>query len=400
MTDLIDIDATATDRNPDTGSDHQRDPQGDQRRDQQRRDALVERLFGAFTLGSELLTIDLGRRLGLYETVLAAGSVTSGELARRSGIHERYAREWLEQQAAAGIIDVIRDAGAGTGNETESALTRRFALPAAHVPVLVDPDHPSNVLGFAPFLTGFALTLPAVVQAYRTGAGVSFDEFGDEVRHGIATLNRPGFTQFVGEWISRLPDVAERLRTGGTVLDAGCGTGWSTVAIARAFPEARVIGIDLDAASIAEARTLITEQGLVDRVHVEVANAADIRTLGVDSEFDLATVFEALHDMGEPVAALQSIRAAIRADGAVLVADELVADRFTSPAGEVERMQFAASVLHCLPATMAESQTIANGTVLRAPTVRSWAADAGFTTKELQIEHDFWRFYRLDPVNG
>lgn len=170
MTDLIDADATATGNALGAGRDQQRD----QPRDQQRRDALAERLFGAFTLGSELLTIDLGRRLGLYETVHAAGSVTAAELAQRSGIHERYAREWLEQQAAAGIIDVVAGpgigTGSGTGDDTGAALTRRFALPAAHVPVLVDPDHPSNVLGFAPFLTGFALTLPAVVQAYRTGA--------------------------------------------------------------------------------------------------------------------------------------------------------------------------------------------------------------------------------------
>lgn len=400
MTDLIDATVTT--------SDASRDQQHAQRHDHQRRDALAERLFGAFTLGSELLTIDLGRRLGLYDTVHAAGSVTSSELAQRSGIHERYAREWLEQQAAAGIVDVVakagtdlgEDAGADTGTETgtqtDKALTRRFALPAAHVPVLVDPDHPSNVLGFAPFLTGFALTLPTVADAYRTGAGVSFEEFGAEVRHGIATLNRPGFTQFVGKWIGRLPDVAERLSTGGTVLDAGCGTGWSTVAIARAFPEAQVIGIDLDAASVAEASALVTKEGLADRVHIELANAADLRTRLVDDGFDLVTVFEALHDMGEPVAALRSIRAAVRAGGAVLVADELVADRFTAPAGEVERMQYAASVLHCLPATMAESQAIASGTVLRAPTVRSWAAEAGFTTNELEIEHDFWRFYRLD----
>lgn len=360
--------------------------------DDARRDALAERMFSAFIVGAELLTIELGRRLGLYETINGLGRVTSGELAAGSNIAERYAREWLEQQAAAGILDVCEESG--------NALTRRFELPVGHVSVLLDPDHPANVMAMAPFLTGFGLTLPAVAQAYRTGAGVAFDQFGSEVRHGIGWGNRPMFATSLPGWIDAMPDIAERLHLGGAVLDVGCGTGYSSLALARAFELIEVHAIDMDSASIAEARSLMDNAGLADRVDLRHGNASDPTDLPHFRDgYVLVTIFEALHDMGDPVSALRALRPRLTAGGTVLVADERVADTFTAPAGEVDRLMHAASVLHCLPATMAESPTTANGTVLRASTVRRWAAAAGFGVSELPIDNELWRFYRLDPVN-
>ena len=380
MTDVLDT--TTTGQQPTTDVGHG---------DDARRDALVERLFGSLLMGSELMTIELGRRLGLYRSIFAAGSVNSAELAVGAGIAERYAREWLEQQAAAGFLDVTQ--------ETGDADTRRFTLPAGHVPVLLRPDHPAYVMGFAPFITGFGLTLPAVAQAYRTGSGVAFERFGDEVRHGIGIGNRPMFASSLRAWLDTLPDITARLRGGGAVLDAGCGTGWSTVTLAKIFDRARISGIDLDPKSVAEARVAAEQEGVADRVQIAEGNAADATDLPVAAGgYDLVTIFEALHDMGDPVSALRAVRTVLAPGGAVLVADERVGDVFTAPAGEVDRLMYACSVLHCLPATMAESQTTANGTVLRASTVRAWAATAGFSTRELPIEHDLWRFYRLDPA--
>lgn len=375
MTDVLEETETATEADADA-----------------RRDALAERLFGAFILGSELLTIELGRRLGLYAALRDCSPVTATELAQRAGIAERYAREWLEQQAAAGIVDVA--------DETGVATTRRFVLPAAHISVLLDPEHPANVVAFAPFLTGFALTLPAVTRAYRTGAGVAFERFGTELRHGIGLGNRPMFATSMPAWIDALPDIAERLRTGGAVLDAGCGLGYSSVALAKAFDRITVDGIDLDSASVVEARAIVRDQGLDGRVRFTLGNTSDPTDLPTSQcGYDLVTIFEALHDMGDPVSTLSAVRPLLTEGGAVLVADERVADEFTAPAGEVDRLMHAASVLHCLPATMAESQNTANGTVLRASTVRAWAAAAGFTVTELPIDNLLWRFYRLDPVS-
>ncbi|HEX8759787.1 MAG TPA: class I SAM-dependent methyltransferase [Pseudonocardiaceae bacterium] len=355
----------------------------------ERRDALVERLFGSLLGGMELLSIDLGRRLGLYATLSESGAETAAGFARRARIAERYAQEWLEQQAVAGILDV--DA------PDRPSAERRYTLPAAHADVLVHAEHPANLMGAAPSLTGLACTLAAVAEAYRTGTGVSYADFGAEIRHGIGAFNRPMFVgELAGTWLAALPEVRDRLAQGGCVLDVGCGTGWSSIALARAFPQTTVVGIDLDEASIADARDNAERAGVADRVTFEVRNAAAYHPAGA-SRYDLACLFEALHDMGEPVAALRRIRAALAPGAPVLIADERVAERFTAPADEVERFMYGWSVLHCLPATIDESDAVANGTVLREGTVRDWARQAGFRqVQTLPIDNDFWRFYRLD----
>ena len=357
------------------------------REDENRRDTLAERMFESLLGGMELLSVDLGRRLRLYETIWDAGSVTSHDLAGRSGIAERYAREWLEQQAVAGILDAT-DAGAATDE-------RRYTLPRAHAAVLVDEDDPACMIGAAPSLTGLALSLSSVVEAYRTGTGVPYAHFGTEIRHGIGAFNRPMFVnEFAGAWLQAAPDLRARLDGGGRVLDVGCGMGWSSVALAQAFPQVTVHGVDLDEASIADARRNAEDAGVAERVTFSVANAAAFES---GDQYDMACMFEALHDMGDPVGALQRIRAALVPGGALLVADERVADSFTAPGDPIERFMYGWSALHCLPATMAESTAVANGTVLRERTVREWGRQAGYATVDVMaVNNDFWRFYRLD----
>ena len=356
---------------------------------------FAEQLVGMLGSATTLLTIELGRRFGLYRVLRDYGPMTASALARTTGAAPRYAREWLEQQAAAGILEA-RDA-----EPNDEA--RRFSLPAHHVPVLVDETHPAHAAPVAGLLAGIALAFPEVVADFRQGRGVAFDEYGAELRHGLGALNRPGFIHEMRAWVDTLPDRAAALDAGGTVLDAGCGIGWSTIALANAFPEARIVGLDLDVASIEEAREHAAAAGVADRVAFLVGDAGDARTVQaaaavIDAArgFDLVTVFEALHDMGRPVHALAAFRGLLRPGGALLVADERVADDFRADAEPVERMLYAMSVLHCLPATTAESGAVANGTVLRAPTLRRWASSAGFGRVDvLDIENPFWRFYRI-----
>ncbi|HTJ36880.1 MAG TPA: class I SAM-dependent methyltransferase [Dactylosporangium sp.] len=345
---------------------------------------LTTRLLGQLTAGLELFTVHVGLQLGLYRVLHERPGATEADLARAAGIAPRYAREWLEQQTAAGYV--VCDGPDG----------RRFRLPEGAADVLLDPAHPASGVGMVTVFAGVAQAVPELAAAYRSGGGVPYAAYGPLTRDGIAAMNLPGFRHaLVDEWLPALPDVVERLRTAAAprILDLGCGAGASALAMAAGFPRAAVLGVDLDEASVAAARSAAAQAGLADRVtfvHAD-AGAAD------DGPFDLITIFEALHDMGDPVGALRAARARLAPGGALLVADEKVADAFTgAQTGEEERLQYAFSVLHCLPATMAESPAHAAGTVLRAPTVHGWAAEAGFgSCATLPIEHDFWRFYRL-----
>jgi SAM-dependent methyltransferase len=360
--------------------------------DQDPREALGERIFNGAITTTEMFTVHLGVELGLYDALAQHGPLTSTELADRAGIAERYAREWLEQQTVAGILhtDGVPEPIA------EDGARRRYRIEPAHAEVLVDADSPFYAVGAALMLAGIARVMPQLADAFRGGRGIPYPEFGTEIRRGIAAFNRPAFLHELGsEWLPSVPDLHERLSSAprARVLDLGCGTGTSATAIARAYPHVEVVGIDLDHASVLAARAATREAGLDDRVTFHLGDAADEQIQG---GFDLVTIFEALHDMGDPAGALRTARRLLADGGSVLVGDERVADTFTAPGDELERLNYGFSVLHCLPATLAEEPVEANGTVLRAGTVRRWAAEAGFgRVEELPIDFPFWRFYRL-----
>ncbi len=351
--------------------------------------ALAERLFMGGIGALETLTIHVGTQLGLYRALHDGGPSTAAEVAARAGIHERYAREWLEQQAVAQLIDV--------DDVDRPADARRYSISPAQAAVLLDE---TSLAYFAPaggFIVSFATVMPKVLAAYRSGGGVSFGEYGTDMRDAQAAFNSPAFQSLLGyDWLPNgLPDVHQTLTTkhGAQILDAGCGCGWSTIALAQAYPDAHVVGIDLDGPSIEQARRNAQDTGLVDRVDFIQADAADPQFA---NRFDLVCILEAVHDLSRPVEVLTSLRRARNATGTVVVMDERVADSFGALGDPVERFMYAASVLHCLPAGMAEQPSAGTGTVMRVDTLRSYARDAGFSDIEvLPIEHDFFRFYRL-----
>ena len=352
------------------------------------RDALVERLFDATIATLELYSIHLGWRLGLYRLLAGSPPVTAAELAAQAGIDHRYAREWLEQQAVAGFLEVADDPG-------EDPRERRFTLPPAHAEVLADPDSESHVAPFAPMVVGIAGALHEVVDAYRSGAGVAFHRYGPDLRDGQGSINRPAFAHDLAGWLAAVPEVHDRLlgEPPASVADVGCGQGFSTLAIARAYPSAQVEGFDLDQASVADAERLAADAGMGDRVRFEVRDSAGLAASG---PYDLICIFEALHDMARPVEALDACRRALAPEGGLLVVDERVADRFVAPGDPVERMMYGWSVTHCLPASRAEEPSAALGTVLRVDTVRQLGAEAGFAEVEvLPIENELFRFYLL-----
>jgi 2-polyprenyl-3-methyl-5-hydroxy-6-metoxy-1,4-benzoquinol methylase len=346
--------------------------------EEQQRDALADRIHDACRSAMELYCVYLGDRLGLYRALAGRGDVTPDELAGAAGIHPRYAREWLEQQAVAGILEVEDG---------------RFRLPRGHAAALADPDAEAFSPPLARSAVALARPLPALMEAFRTGGGVPWTAYGDDGREAQADMNRVQFLAHLGsEWLPSMPDVHARLREpGARVADLACGAGWSSIAIARAYPEAHVDGFDGDAASIELARANAEAEGLTDRVRFQVQDAAETAAGG----YDLVCVFEAIHDMSRPVEALRAMRTLAAPDGAVLVMDERTNDTLTVGDPE-ERYLYGASVLVCLPAGMSEQPSAATGTVMRPATFAGYAQAAGFSDVEvLDIEHRFFRFFRL-----
>jgi SAM-dependent methyltransferase len=352
-------------------------------------DALVERLFLA-TIGMlEVGAIHVGARLGFYRALADGGEATPAELAERTGSGERYVREWLEQQAVAGFLDVD-DSEAEAGR-------RRYSLPAEHRPVLLDEEDPNYLAPLAQLAVGVLGPMEELLQAYRRGGGVPYESYGADTREGIAAINRPMFVNDLADWFAAIPEVDARLRSEppARVADLACGTAWSSIAIARAYPLVQVDGIDLDAESIEAARANVADTGLEDRVRPVVQDASDPK---LSSRYDLVTIFEALHDMNHPVEALRAARDMLAEGGSVLIGDERTAEQFTAPGDELERFHYGWSVLHCLPVGMLDEDSAGTGTVIRPDTVRAYAAEAGFGRVDLlPVEHDFWRFYRLFP---
>jgi ubiquinone/menaquinone biosynthesis C-methylase UbiE len=351
-------------------------------------EAFAARLIEDVTRTLETLSLYLGIELGLYRSLDELGTATPADVAVKSGISRRYAREWLEQQAAAGVLNCL--------DNPADADQRRYRLPSAHREVLLNANGAAYAAPAVVSLAGVTGVLPRLVDAYRTGAGVPFSAYGTPMRRGIADLNAPMFrAELATTWLRAIPDVDDRLRATPQprVLDIGCGCGASSVTLGLAYPRLQVVGIDLDAVSIAEARNEAAAAGVADRVTFLLGDAA---TSALDGPFDLVTMFETLHDMADPVAALRAARAVLAPGASVLVADERVADEFSAPADPVERFMYGWSVLHCLPATLAEGSAEPNGTVLRAPTVQRWSRQAGFSRSDvLPIDNPFWRFYRI-----
>jgi 2-polyprenyl-3-methyl-5-hydroxy-6-metoxy-1,4-benzoquinol methylase len=346
---------------------------------------LADRLVAAATGALEAAAVDLGDRLGWYRA-LAGGPATAPELAARTGTDPRYAREWLEQQAVAGYlaVDDVRATPDG----------RRYTLPDEHRAVLVDELDPSYATPLARMAMTFTRNLPRLAEAYRTGGGLSWGEMGREAREGQAAANRPFFLgALVTEVLPGLAEVDALLRAGGRVADVGCGMGWSSIGMATGYPEARVDGFDVDEPSVEQARRHAAEAGVDNRVRFSVADVGDLTEAG---EYDLVTAFECVHDLPDPVAVLTAMRTLVRAGGTVLVVDERVAETFTAPGDDVERLMYGYSLTCCLPDSMSTRPSVATGTVMRPATLEGYARAAGFRAVEvLPVGHDFFRFYRL-----
>lgn len=350
---------------------------------------LVGRLLEATIGAMDIFSIYLGEQLGYYRALHEQGPATSAELAQRTGTHERYAREWLEQQATTGILTVADAATAPTA--------RLYSLPAGYEEVLVNPESEMFVAPVGRFLAGTIRQSRGLLDAYRTGGGVSWSDFGDEARTGQADFNRPFFQHsLVPGYVSQVEGLDAALKApGARVAEIGFGGGWASIAMARAYPGAIVEGFEIDAPSVELARENAAASGLAGRVTFHHRDAGDA---GIDGQCDLVCAFECVHDMPDPVSVLRTMRRLAKPGGTVLVMDEKVGETFGNVGDFTERLFYGFSITMCLPDGMSHQPSVGTGTVMRPDTFRKYAAEAGFSAVEiLPLEHDLFRFYRLIP---
>ncbi|HVM08395.1 MAG TPA: class I SAM-dependent methyltransferase [Acidimicrobiales bacterium] len=349
-------------------------------------EAAVEQFLGQVATDAAAVfhaaTVVLGDKLGLYKALAEGGPATPAELAARTGCDERYLQEWLHAQAASTYCDY-------------DASTGRFALTPAQAAVLADDASPA-------FAAGMMSLAAAVMKdeerlgrdAVRTGAGVGWHEHHTDLFSGTERLFKPGYVaNLVTSWIPALEGVEDKLRAGATVADIGCGHGASTIVMAEAYPQSTFLGIDYHAESIDVARKRAADAGVSDRVSFEVASATDFS----GSDYDLVCVFDALHDMGDPVGAASHVRSTLADDGTFLIVEPMAGERLEDNINPLGRLFYSAGMFICLAHAKSQGGAQQLGPQVPEQAWRELLADAGFSSFRRATETPFNRVFEARP---
>jgi SAM-dependent methyltransferase len=347
-------------------------------------DKLQQFVFRAVDeVGATLNTalVVMGDKLGLYRAMAGAGPVTPAELASRTGCAERYVREWLNAQAAGGYVEYEADSG-------------RYVLPPEQAVALTDEESAAYLPGFFQLALGSVHDSPRIAEAASTGAGVGWHDHVHDVHEGCERFFRPGYNaNLVASWLPALDGVVEKLERGARVADVGCGHGASTIVMAKAFPNSTFIGTDYHDGSIATARERGEEAGVDDRVTFEVAPASSYAGAG----YDLVTMFDCLHDMGDPVGAARHVRQSLAADGTWMIVEPFAGDRVEENLNPVGRAYYAFSTLLCTPASLSQEVGLALGAQAGEARIRDVVERAGFTSFRRVAETPFNLVFEARP---
>ncbi|MEE8311909.1 MAG: class I SAM-dependent methyltransferase [Candidatus Binatia bacterium] len=323
------------------------------------------------TWGAALIVI--GDRLGLYKAMEGAGGLTPGEIAERTGCNDRYVREWLNAQAAAGYVTYDPDACT-------------YTLPPEQAYCLADDNSPVFLPGGFEGALGAAKAEPRIREAFRTGEGVGWHEHDCGLFSGTERFFRPGYNAHLcEEWLPSLDGVVGKLESGASVADVGCGHGASTIIMAQRFPRSTFVGFDYHEASIEAARKRAEEAGVADRVRFEVARAQDFPGTG----YDLVTFFDCLHDMGDPAGAAAHVRGALAADGTWLIVEPFADDRPENNHNPIGRVYYSASTMVCTPASRSQEVGLGLGAQAGEANLRKVVTGGGFTRFRRATETPF-----------
>jgi 2-polyprenyl-3-methyl-5-hydroxy-6-metoxy-1,4-benzoquinol methylase len=329
-------------------------------------DAFMGKMVGELGAAMNAALVLLGDQLGLYKAMAGAGAMTAEALAAKTGCRERYVREWLNAQAAGGIVTF--DAGADT-----------YTLPEEQAFALAVEDSPAFLPGAFQVLASVMRDEPKIAAAFKSGRGVGWHEHDVCLFRGTERFFRPGYAaNLVSSWIPALSGVKEKLEAGGSVADVGCGHGASTILMAKAFPNARLYGFDYHDASISAAQLAAEEAGVADRVEFQVGAAKDFTREG--NGYDLVTFFDCLHDMGDPVGAAKHVLRALAEGGSWMVVEPMAGDSVAENLNPVGRLFYCASTMICTPASLSQEVGMALGAQAGEKRLREVIKAGGFGT--------------------
>ena len=305
----------------------------------------------------------IGDKLGLYKALAKDGPLTPADLARKTRTTERYVREWLAAQAAAGYV-------------VYDPATRQYSMTEAQAMALADDQSPACMQGAFEIVSAVYQDEPTLTEAFRSGAGVGWHQHSTCLFRGTERFFRSGYAaHLVQEWLPALEGVVPKLERGGRVADVGCGHGASTILMARAFPQSTFIGYDYHAASIERARQLASEAKVTDNCKFEVADSRAYPGTG----YDLVAVFDCLHDMGDPVGVSRHVRQSLDADGTWMIVEPFANDSVEDNFNPVGRIFYAASTMVCVPASMSQDVGLALGAQAGEGRLRDVVQSGGFT---------------------
>jgi SAM-dependent methyltransferase len=347
-------------------------------------DKLMQFVFRAVDeVGATLNTalVVMGDRLGLYRALAGAGPLSPAEVAERTGTAERYVREWLNAQAAGGYVEYDPDSG-------------RYILLPEQAVALTDPDSPAYLPGFFQIALGSVLDAPKIVEAARSGAGFGWGEHVHDVHEGCERFFRPGYNaNLVSGWLPALDGVVAKLERGALVADVGCGYGASTILMAQAFPNSTFTGSDYHNGSIETAHQHAREAGVTGRVSFETAPAAAYS----GTDYDLVTMFDCLHDMGDPVGAARHVRGTLKADGTWMIVEPHAGDRVEENFNPVGRAFYSFSTLLCTPASLSQDVGLALGAQAGEARIRDVVTAGGFSRFRRVAETPFNLVFEARP---
>jgi 2-polyprenyl-3-methyl-5-hydroxy-6-metoxy-1,4-benzoquinol methylase len=349
--------------------------------DPKKLEAAIHRFVDHAATAATAVCVVTGDKLGLYKALAHSGPLTSSELAQQTKTHERYVREWLANQAAAGYLQY-------------DPASERFTMPPEHVPLLADDDSEVMMCGLFSMAQPLFADEPRITAAFSSGEGVGWDEHDSRLYTGTDRIFRNGYSaHLTKDWIPALEGVEAKLRTGATVADLGCGHGSSTLLMAHEFPMSQFVGFDYHEPSIEIARKRAREAGVAGRVRFEVADGKSF----AESGFDLIACFDCVHDMGDPVGVLTHARKALMPNGTFMMVEPFANDRLEDNLNPIGQLFYAASTHLCTPASLKQEVGLALGAQAGEARMRDVATKAGFTHFRRAAETPFNIIYEARP---